>query len=170
MARTKVKKKVEEDVLQLTQEAYDNLKAELDTRLNITRLEIANELNVARELGDLSENHAYQVAVEKRDFNENRIIELEGILAVAQIVQEDAIEDGIVGIGDSVTIQHIESGKTRDIKLVGSEDSMSADSLLGNISINSPIGAAILGAKQGDTVNVVLAKGKTAMYKILEIK
>lgn len=170
MAKSSQRKKfrAENEILQLTPEAYKELCAELENRINVVRREIAEELNVARELGDLSENHAYQVAMEKREMNENRIVELEGILAIAQVV-EDNKSDYIVGLGDTVEIENQETKIRRIVTLVGTEDSMSANSLEGKISTDSPIGHAIFQAKLGDTVEVKLRDG-VVKYKILSFK
>lgn len=165
MAKTK-KTQVDNEVLQLTAETHKELSEELENRINVVRLEIAEELNVARELGDLSENHAYQVAMEKREMNENRIVELEGILAVAQVV-EDNKSDDIVGLGDTVEIENQEHKTKRIVTIVGSEDSMSANSVEGKISTDSPIGQAIFQAKLGDIVEVKL-KDRGVKYKILK--
>ncbi len=170
MARTKMKKNNDENVLHLTKEAYEALQLELQNRIEVVRAEIAEELAVARELGDLSENHAYQVAMEKREFNENRIIELEGILAIAQVVEDEPVEDGFVNIGDTVMLENLDTKEKRELQIVGSEESMSADSLVGKISADSPVGSSLIGKKVGDVISVEIYKKGVKRFKILKIK
>ncbi|RMD77579.1 transcription elongation factor GreA [Candidatus Dojkabacteria bacterium] len=167
MARPKKKQSSSDGKLQLTKAAYEELQRELKERIEVTRVEIANELAVARELGDLSENHAYQVVMEKKELNENRILELESILAIAEVV-EDTTYDNIVSIGDTVELQNVSTDERRIVQLIGTEETMASDSAQGRISVDSPVGSAILGAKVGDLVRVVLPK-KTVEYKILRI-
>ncbi|MBE0574215.1 hypothetical protein IH575_04920, partial [Candidatus Dojkabacteria bacterium] len=81
MARTRKAQKVKENQITMTQASFDELSKELAYRKDVLRLEIAEEIAAARELGDLSENHAYTVAMDKKEMNENRINELESILA-----------------------------------------------------------------------------------------
>src|SRR5690606_34601375 len=150
------------------QDSYDELKKELDNRINVVRKDIADEIKAAMELGDLSENHAYTVAMDKKEMNENRILELEDILAIAKIVTSNT-SDNIVNIGEPVELQNLETKETRVVILVGTEESKTANPLEGKLSIDSPVGKAIHNAMIGDTVDVVLSKG-VVKYKILKLK
>ena len=89
MAKTRKTKNTNESNLKMTQSSYDELVVELENRKEVLRKDIADEISAARELGDLSENHAYTVAMEKKEMNENRILEIEDILAVVEIVNEN---------------------------------------------------------------------------------
>lgn len=148
----------------MTQQAHDELVKELDYRQNVLRKEIADEIATARELGDLSENHAYTVAMERKDLNENRISEIKEILQRVQIVEENTSDD-LVSVGETVEIVNTETNESKTFTLVGSEETKSANPAEGKISTDSPIGKAIYNAKLGDTVDVVLPM-RTIQYKI----
>ena len=165
MAKTRKPKSTNTVTLKMTQPAYDELVVELNNRKEVLRKEIADEISAARELGDLSENHAYTVAMEKKEMNENRILEIEDILAVVEIVNENT-SNNIVEVGDSVKIQNLDGDEKRTVTLVGSEETKAANPLEGKISVDSPIGKAIYNAQIGETVEVVLPL-KTIKYKII---
>lgn len=164
MTKTKKAKGTSVPVLKMTQDSYDSLLNEMENRKVVLRKEIADEISSARELGDLSENHAYTVAMEKKEMNENRILEIEDILAVVEIVQETT-SDNIVDVGDTVEIENISSKDKRVVTLVGSEETKAANPIKGKISVDSPIGRAIYNAKIGDVVEVNLPLGSTS-FKI----
>lgn len=167
MARTKKTTKQNENQITMTQSSYDELRKELSHRIEELRPEIAEEISAARELGDLSENHAYTVAMEKKEMNENRINELESIIALVYIVDDQATNtDNIVNVGETIEIENVENSQKRNIILVGSEESKSANPTEGKLSTDSPIGKAVLNAKIGDIVEVKLPSGKVNQYKI----
>lgn len=163
MAKTTIKP--EEDQIEMTQDAFDELSKELQYRKDILREEIAKEIAEARELGDLSENHAYSVAMEKKEQNENRITELEDMLKKANVVTSSA--GNVVRVGKTVEIENLERKEKRIVTLVGSEETQSAEPNEGKISVDSPIGKAILNAKVGDEVEVHLPS-KVVKYKIIK--
>lgn len=167
MAKTKKNGKTENAEMKLTQDAFNALQTELNNRINVLRKEIADEIAAARELGDLSENHAYQVAMEKKEMNENRILEIEDILAIAVIAKESK-SDNLVSIGEKVEIQNLDNKEKRTVVLVGTEETKAANPLEGKLSIDSPIGKALYNAKVGDTVDIILPNRKIA-YKILRL-
>jgi len=165
-ATKKVKKSINiENAIKMTQDAYSELVLELDNRQNKLRKEIAGDIAVARDLGDLSENHAYTVAMEKKELNENRISEIEDVIIKAQIVQEN-ISDQFVGVGENVEIQNVETNQKKIVLIVGSEETRSANPSDGKISSDSPIGKALINSKIGEIIDVVLPT-KTIQYKIL---
>jgi transcription elongation factor GreA len=165
MAKTKKTKNTNETTLKMTHSSYDDLVSELENRKEVLRKDIADEISAARELGDLSENHAYTVAMEKKEMNENRILEIEDILAVVEIVNENT-SNNIVEVGDSVEILNLENDEKRTVTLVGSEETKAANPLEGKISVDSPIGKAIYNAQIGETVDVSLPL-KKIQYKIV---
>lgn len=167
MNKSKKQKNTSDSSMKLTQDSYNELVVELENRKEVLRKEIADEISAARELGDLSENHAYAVAMEKKEMNENKILEIEDILAIAEIVEENR-EDNIISIGDKVEIQNEKTKEKRSVILVGSEDTKAANPLEGKISVDSPIGRAIFGAKLGEVVEVVLPIGSTT-FKIVKL-
>ena len=148
----------------MTQGSYDELVKELEFRKSTERENIAKEISAARELGDLSENHAYTVAMEKKDMNENRISDLESLIKNVQIVKT-AGSSTLVTIGSKVTVTNLKNKKSRTLILTGSEQTEAADPSEGKVSIDSPIGKGILNAKKGDIVHVELPIG-TVEYKI----
>ena len=161
------KKKTNDDIVEMTQETFEELSAELERRINEDRGAIAKEISDARELGDLSENHAYTVAMEKKDHNENRIKDLEDILLNVKIVKK-ASSNNVVTIGSKVQLTNKESKKSMTITLVGSEKTEAADPREKKISIDSPIGSAIHNSKVGEEVKVSLPSGEV-LFKIDKI-
>lgn len=144
----------EEKVVLLTQDAYDKLKEELTYREGEYRDEITQRIAAARAEGDLSENGGYQAAREEQGKNEGRINELIVKLRNAKIME--APDAGTVGNGSIVTIDMC--GREM-VYVLGSRDIAVATDY-DVISPESPIGAAILGAKEGDTVSYKAPNGR----------
>jgi transcription elongation factor GreA len=159
MAR-KVKKIQSDDAVMVTQHGYDLLIAELEER-KVLREAIAKEIDEARDLGDLSENASYKEAMERKDLNENRIEELEALLSKVSIVKESQ-HDTVVTIGRSVEIKRTSDNSKKVITLVGSTE---ADPLKNKVSIESPLGKAILNSHIGDSFTLNLPT-ETVEYKI----
>lgn len=153
---------IKEKEMLLTQHGYDELVRELEERKELRDV-IADEIDHARELGDLSENASYTVAMEKKELNENKIDEIESILAIAKVVEEKK-NDVVITIGRMVEIQNLGDNSTKVIHLVGATE---ADPVKGKVSIESPLGKAILNSKIGDTINVDLQNGSVS-YKTLK--
>ncbi|MCA9379385.1 transcription elongation factor GreA [Candidatus Dojkabacteria bacterium] len=167
MAKRKTTKTQEPEILIVTQEGYDDMVRELAQRKDVLRAEIAKEISVARDLGDLSENQAYTDAMEKKEMNENRIDKLDYLLSIAQVGTTNANDD-IVRIGSTVEIEKVGAGAKgkKIITLVGKEETQEADSQAGKISVDSPVGKAVNAARIGDTVTVQLPQANV-QYKIL---
>ena len=144
----------EEKVVLLTQDAYDKLTEELTYREGEYRDEITQRIAAARAEGDLSENGGYQAAREEQGKNEGRINELIVKLRNAKIME--APDAGTVGNGSIVTI---DMGGREMVYVLGSRDIAVATDY-DVISPESPIGAAILGAKEGDTVSYKAPTGR----------
>jgi transcription elongation factor GreA len=167
MARKKkVVAKQEQEVLLVTEDGYKEMTSELEYRTGELRTQIANEINEARNLGDLSENQAYTEAIERKNMNEARIEELEAMVTIAQIIQKDTT--GTVGVGDTVDILNTRTNTKRTITLVGKGISQEADPREGKISIDSPLGKALKGSKKGDVIKVELPIG-ISEYKITSV-
>jgi transcription elongation factor GreA len=150
---------------QLSQAAHDRLKTEHDDLTTRGRIDIARKIESARELGDLSENGDYHAAKEEQGKMEGRIIHLARIL-------EDAIIVDAVGGGDSVGTGAIVSvvfdGDDEVEKyLVGSIEEQRDDVIV--VSPGSPMGAALLGAAVGDTVEYEAPTGAMLKVKVVEI-
>lgn len=148
----------------LTKEKYDELKKELDYLKTTRRKEIAESLEYARSLGDLSENAEYQEARELQAATEERIAKLEGILQAAKIV--DHKEGDVVTLGSVVTISKGGEKETHQYEIVGSEE---ADMQKRRISHLSPLGEALMGKRKGDVSTFNTPNGKM-QYTIVEVK
>ena len=129
----------------------------------VKRKEVAEDLEYAKSLGDLSENAEYQEARETQAEVEDRIMKLETMLGSAEIVA--AHHTDVVGIGSTVTVQKDGDSKSHKFTVVGSEE---ADVKLGKLSLHSPLGEAMIGKKKGDTFTFSSPKGKMT-YKIVTI-
>ncbi len=147
----------------LTKEKHDELQEELKNLKNVKRKEVADALDYARGLGDLSENAEYHEARAAQGEIEERIATLERILKNSVLV-EDRLSDHVM-IGSTITVQKSD-GVKRTFQIVGSTES---DMFSGKISYQSPIGAAALGKKKGDAFSFMSPSGKME-YKVVEIK
>ena len=146
----------------ITQDGYNKLAAELNTLSTIKRREIAERIERAKELGDLSENAEYSEAKDAQALNEGRILELTNTLKNVTIVDAGGAK-GQVAMGSSVTVSC--NGKDKEYTIVSFNE---ADPLNGKISNESPLGLAFLGKKKGETVMVETPRG-TVEYKIKKI-
>ena len=138
----------------LTLEKKTLLEKELETLTTVRRKEIADALEYAKSLGDLSENAEYHQAREDQANCEDRIVHIEQILKNAVIMETH--KTGAVTVGSTVTVLKKGDKTEKTFALVGSEE---ADSISGKISNESPLGSALLGKKKGDKVTVHAPKG-----------
>lgn len=143
------------DKYYVTQKRLDELKEELELFRTTRRHDVADRLREAKELGDLSENTAYDEARNEQERVEMRIVELEEAIKHAEIIKHE--KSDVVVIGSIVTAKK-GAGKESDFEIVGSEE---ADPLEGKISNESPLGRAFLGSKKGDKVSVTTPSGVT---------
>ena len=132
----------------------------------VKRKEVAQKIKEAREQGDLSENAEYDAAKDEQRDIETRIEEIEKILKNAEVVDEDEIALDVVSIGCSVRLYDVEFEEEVEYQIVGSTE---ADSLNFKISNESPVGAALIGRKVGETVEVETQVG-ALVFRILEIQ
>lgn len=146
----------------LTQAGVDELRAELDNLVGL-RSELADRIKTAREFGDLSENMEYSAARQDQERNEARIAEIEHILANAHIITAPKGDSKVV-LGSTVKLKS-DAGKTKQFQVVGTVE---ADPLNGKISDESPIGQALLGKKEGETVEIKTPADVTS-YTIIDI-
>lgn len=150
----------------LTYEGLKTLEDELHDLKVVKRKEVAEKIKEAREQGDLSENAEYDAAKDEQRDIEARIEEIEKILKNAEVVVEDEVDDGKISVGCKVQVLDMEYDEEMEFQLVGSTE---ANSLQGKISNESPVGKALIGAKQGDVVDVEM--GDSVMqYKVLKIE
>ncbi len=148
-------------LFRLTQAGVDELNAELEG-LIAKRGAIADAIKSARELGDLAENAEYQSALAEKDRNETRISEVENILQNVEIIKKPR-SGKLVQLGSLVKLRG--AGKTKEFQVVGTVE---ADPLNGKISDESPIGQALLGKKEGESVEIK-TPADISTYKIVSI-
>lgn len=153
---------MQNDTLYITKEGLEKLKAELADLVNVKRPDVAQKIQHAREMGDISENAAYDEAKREQAFVEGRISELEEIIKKSQVAEHDS--NGMIAVGSKV-ILHIE-GDEEEFHIVGAPE---ADPLERKISHESPLGKALMGKQVGESVEVEAPIGKLT-YKILKIK
>lgn len=149
----------------LTAEKFNELKAELDHLKTVRRKEVAESLEYARSLGDLSENAEYQEARDMQSAIEDRIGHLEKVIKEAKIVATDKKGDVIV-LGSVVTIQKEKDRETHTYTIVGSEEANIHDHKL---SYLSPLGEALMGKTKGDEFTFETPAGKQK-YKVLKVQ
>lgn len=147
----------------LSQEGYEKLNQELHDLKTRGRKEIAKEIAEARAQGDLSENAEYDAAKEAQGHLEKRIAELESTLATSRVIDDKNIDTSKVYILSTVTIFNLNNQKEMKYTMVSPQE---ADFKLKKISIDSPIGKALMGHEVGDVVGVNVPAGKLK----LEIK
>lgn len=148
---------------------YSGLKAleeELQHLKVVKRKQVAEKIKEARGQGDLSENAEYDAAKDEQGEIESRIAELEIILKNAEVIDEDEVDLSTVSIGCKVRLYDLEFEEEVDYAIVGSTE---ADPLHGKLSNESPVGAKLIGARQGDVVTTTTPSGSTVRFKILEI-
>ncbi|MBQ2863940.1 MAG: transcription elongation factor GreA [Clostridia bacterium] len=150
----------------LTKEGYKELEERLDYLKRVARVEVANKIEVARSFGDISENSEYDAAREEEALVAQEILDIEETLRNAKIINKLKIDTSTIGVGNTVVVDDLEFNEELTFKIMGSFE---ADPTKGLISNESPLGNALLGAKKGDTVEVVTPAGK-ARYKIKAIK
>ncbi len=150
----------------ITQKGLDKLKKELSYLKNVKRHGIAERIERAKELGDLSENAEYADAKEEQALNEGRILEIEALLKKLTVVEggKNGGKDGMVDLGSVVKVGC--NGKEKEYAIVSFNE---VDLEENKISNESPLGQALIGKKAGEEVIVETPNGEVE-YKILEIK
>lgn len=152
---------------QLTPSAHARLQAELDDLTGRGRIEVAEKIERARELGDLSENGDYHAAKDEQGHMEGRIRQLESILQNCEIV--DVVDDGTVQPGSLVTIVYQgDSDDAAEKYLYASLEEQHEEHEV--MSPNSPLGQAVAGASAGDTVSYETPTGATLSVKVVAVE
>jgi transcription elongation factor GreA len=149
----------------LSQEKHEALKKELKELKEHTIPTIANRIDEARQMGDLSENAEYHQAREEMAWTQSRVKELGYILERAEIISDQGNQekDGVVRLGSSLTIEV--NGKEKTYTIVGAQE---ADPLEGKISNESPLGEALMGRETGENVEVTVPAG-VQVYRIISV-
>jgi transcription elongation factor GreA len=148
----------------MSQEKFEELTRELDELRTTRRREVAEQLEYARSLGDLSENAEYQEAREMQAAVEERIGKLEAILKSAKIVR--GTKTDVIGMGSTVVVQPLAGTDKHTYTIVGAEE---ANIIEGKVSYHSPLGNALLGKKKADEFSFQTPRG-VQKYKILKVE
>ncbi|GAB3127107.1 transcription elongation factor GreA [Streptomyces calidiresistens] len=156
-----------ESVTWLTQEAYDQLKAELEYLSGPARTEIAKKIEAAREEGDLKENAGYHAAKEEQGKQEARVRQLEHLLRTAKVGEAPA-DTGVVAPGMVVTIAFDGDEDDTMTFLLASREFATSD--IETYSPQSPLGGAVTGKRAGQEARYELPNGKIAMVKVMDAK
>ena len=152
----------------VTRQGYQKLEQELDELRTVKRKEVADKIKVARGYGDLSENAEYDAAKEEQAIVEARIADLEATLKVARIIDDSELSNDTVSIGMRVK-SLAEGDEPEDAEEYDITGSTESDISLGRISDESPVGAALVGHKAGDSVDVTLPNGSIIPYQVLAV-
>ena len=149
----------------LTKSDIEKMEAEIEHRKVVVRHELLEHVKTARAQGDLSENFEYYAAKKEKNKNESRIRYLERMIRTATVVDDSSADDE-VGINNTVTVEFIEDKETETYRIV---TTVRVDTFKNMISIDSPLGKALMGHKVGDIVNVKVNENVNYDVKILEI-
>ncbi len=151
----------------LSRAAHERLTAELHDLTTRGRIEVADKIEKARALGDLKENGDYHAAKDEQGHMEGRIRQIESILEDSEIAPPAA--DGVVGLGSLVTIVY--DGDSDDMAeqyLIGHVEEKPASEDVSVMSPSSPLGAALIGAKDGDTISYEAPTKKMLKVRVLK--
>jgi transcription elongation factor GreA len=147
----------------ISHEGLEKLKKDLEELKNVKRKEIIKRIEIAKDMGDLSENAEYTDAKDEQAFIEGKILDMEDTINNA-IVLDEKKKTGSVDIGSTITVTA--DGGQREFTIVGASESIPEKGLISN---ESPLGRAFLGRREGDEVEVTVPKGKI-IYKISRIQ
>lgn len=150
----------------LTKPGYDKLRSDVEKLKSEGRMEVAKAIAEARDKGDLSENAEYEAAKDAQGMLELKISEMEKALSNARIIDESQLDTSKVTVLSTVTLKNLKVKKEVDYTIVSEAE---ADLKAGKISVNSPIGKALLGKAIGDKVEVT-TPGGALQFEILGIR
>ena len=153
------------EISYLSKEGMENLKIEIQELKTNGRKEMSQQINEAREKGDLAENAEYHAAKEAQGLMEMKIAKLEELLMNARLLDESKIDISKVSVFTTVKLHDTKFNKDITYKLVSEKE---ADIKTGKISVTSPIGKGLLGKSVGDTVKIIIPAGSIE-FKILDI-
>ena len=151
---------------ELTPSDIKKMEEEIEHRKLVIRKKALEDVKEARAQGDLSENFEYYAAKKFKNQNESRIRYLERMIKTARVISEDSAEDE-VGINNTVTVEFVEDGTVETYKIVTTVRGNSLENLISN---ESPLGKALLGKKEGDTVHVQVNASIGYEVKIIRIE
>ena len=148
----------------ISMEGFKRLEKELE-ELKKERPEVIQAIKEAREEGDLRENGGYEAARERQGLLEARISYIESRMVRFEVIDIDALENTKVIFGATVTVEDLESGEQKTYTLLGPDE---ADHTKGSISVESPVGRALLGKSEGDEVSVQVPRGRVD-YEVMAV-
>ena len=151
----------------ITPDGWKKLRDELHRLKTVERQEVIRLIAYARSLGDLSENAEYETAKQKQSFIEGKILDIEGRLGRAEVIDPEKItaRDRVV-FGLTVTVEDVDSGEIKKYKLVGEDESEPEN---GFISVTSPVGSALIGKRVDDEIQV-RAPGGIKEFLVINIE
>ncbi|MBE7075656.1 MAG: transcription elongation factor GreA [Clostridiales bacterium] len=150
----------------LTPEGKKQLEEKLNFYKTVKRPEVVKRIGIAREFGDLSENSEYDAAKDEQAQIEAEIVEMEGILLNAEVIDKSNLNSNEVSVGCTVTLYDEDFDEEVEYRITGSSESDPRKGLISNVS---PVGKALIGHKKGETVSVK-TPGGTTTYKIVSIQ
>ena len=149
----------------ITREGYNKLKGELDNLINVERPKISKAIGEAIELGDLSENAEYHYSKDKKRVIEGMITNLTEKISNADVVDISRLSGNVIDFGATVLLVDEDTEKEVKYKILSEVE---ADSTRNIISINSPIGKALIGKSVGDSIEIVVPSG-VRNFEVLEV-
>ena len=153
------------EVVLLTKEGLEKIKAEYEELISVRRAEVSERLKEAISYGDLSENAEYDAAKNEQAELEERIHKLETMIRTAKVIDESEMSEDHVNVGITTKVRIKETGLVANYTIVGSTES---DPCAGKISNESPVCMALIGQSVGNVVEIQVPDG-TLHYEILEI-
>lgn len=154
------------DKIPMTAKGHAQLQAELKELKSVERPAVIKAIAEAREHGDLSENAEYHAAREKQSFIEGRILELEGMIGRADVIDPKKLSGDSIKFGATVTLVDEDTEEEKTYQLVGEVE---ADIENGRLNISSPLARALIGKEEGDSVEVMTPGGGRS-YEIVAVK
>lgn len=154
------------DKFPITAKGFTAMEVELKNLKTVERASVIKAIAEAREHGDLKENAEYHAARERQSFIEGRIMELEGRISGAEVIDVGKLSGNIVKFGATVELMDEDSEEEVAYQIVGEYE---ADIRQNRLSLTAPISRALIGKKKGDSVEVVTPKGSKS-YEIIEVK
>ena len=154
------------DKVPITAPGFQKLEEELKHRQQVERQRIVEAIAEARSHGDLSENAEYHAAKEAQSHNEGRIMELESLIARAEVIDVGKLSGERIVFGATVKLIDEDTDEEKEYQIVGEPE---ADVHAGRVSIGSPIGRALIGKSIGDTVEVVTPGGGKS-YEVVSVE
>lgn len=151
--------------VRLTAEGIKKYEDRLEYLKTTGRLEIAEQIKIARSFGDLSENAEYDAAKIEQARIEYEIVEVETLLRDVVLIDEDSLNTEVVNVGSTVKVKNVETDADMEFQIVGSAES---DPYKNRISNESPVGKALISHKAGDVVDVTTPGGQM-QFKIISI-